>query len=756
MEKVRVYELAKELDVNSADMVKMLQKLGLDVKNHMSAIDGAIANQIRERTRILRERKESRAAAEASEETTPKDVTPQATAPAKSTAPETEEPEVAEVRVKPESPKKKKSVDLDEEIVKPKKPLKKVAPKGKRIELYDHDDDEIEYRLPKRRSRRSDTRKNKQQSQPTVATPVHKKVIIPLEATVKELAAVLGIQATVLIKKLMGLGIMASLNQVVDPEAAILVAEELGFEAEFEKSKDPEELYLQDPEDAPESLKPRPPVVTIMGHVDHGKTTLLDAIRESKVAATEAGGITQHIGAYQVKVRDQLITFLDTPGHEAFTAMRARGAQVTDIVVLVVAADDGVMPQTVEALNHAKAANVPIIVAINKMDKPTANPDRIKQELTEYNLIPEEWGGDTIYVPISALRKEGIDDILEMILLVAEMQEYKANPDRQARGVVIESRLDRGMGPLATVLIQKGTLRVGDVVVCGQTFGRIRAMTNYLGERIKEAGPSTPVQVLGLNDAPSAGDSFAVVDDEKIARTIAESRIEKSRQEQLHRSSALTLEDLYSRIKEGQVKNLNIVLKADVDGSVEALRTSLERLSNDEVKVQVIHSGVGGISESDVMLASASNAIIIGFNVRPEPTAKRTAEREKIDIRLYRIIYNAIDDVKAAIVGMLEPTYEEQVIGRAEVRQVIRVPKVGNICGSYVTDGKIARNAQVRVIRDNIVIQEDKIASLRRFKDDVREVDAGYECGIGLEKFQDIKEGDIIEAFVMKEVARSL
>ncbi len=750
MEKVRVYELAKELEVNSADMVKMLQKLGLDVKNHMSVIDGAIANQIRERTRVLRERKESRTTVETSAETTPhKDVTPQAATQAKPMT-----PPATEISTELESPKKKKVLS-DEDTAKPKKTPKKPGAKAKRPEVYVQDEEELDYKLSKRRSRRSDNRRSKQQSQP-VAVPVHKKVIIPQEATVKELAAEFGIQATVLIKKLMGLGIMAAVNQTVDPEAAMLVAEELGFEAEFEKSKDPEELYLQDQEDAPESLKPRPPVVTIMGHVDHGKTTLLDAIRESKVAASEAGGITQHIGAYQVKFKDQLVTFLDTPGHEAFTAMRARGAQVTDIVVLVVAADDGVMPQTVEALNHAKAAEVPIIVAINKMDRPTANPDRIKQELTEYNLIPEEWGGDTIFVPISALRREGIDDILEMILLVAEMQEYKANPDRLARGIVIESKLDKGMGPLATVLIQKGTLRVGDVAVCGETFGRIRAMSNYLGERIKEAGPATPVQILGLADAPSAGDSFAAVDDEKIARAIAESRSLKSRQEQLHRSSALTLEDLYTRIKEGQVKNLNIVLKADVDGSVEALKSSLERLSNEEVKVQVIHSGVGGISESDVMLATASDAIVIGFNVRPDPTAKRTAEREKVDIRLYRIIYTAIDDVKAAIVGMLEPTYEEAVLGRAEVRQVIRVPKFGNICGSYVLDGKIVRNAQARVIRDNIVIQEDKIASLKRFKDDVKEVDTGYECGIGLDKFQDIKEGDIIEAFVMKEVARTI
>ncbi|MBO8126388.1 MAG: translation initiation factor IF-2 [Firmicutes bacterium] len=751
MDKVRVYELAKELGVNSKDMVKMLQKLGLDVKNHMSAIDASIANQIRERVKVLRQRKQQEE--KKAEKHVEQQKQPEAKAPI-----DKQEASVEGSKPKKKKDKKRSPKDYADEE-KEAKGFKKVA--KRRDESFDDDDELFESRGGKSRPQKGSGQKQKgvgkNQKPASKPTPIaKKKVTIPLEATVKELAEEFGMPATELIKKLMNLGIMAAVNQTVDPEAALLIAEEMGLEASIEEPKDPETLYLADEEDPPESLKERPPVVTIMGHVDHGKTTLLDAIRESKVAAQEAGGITQHIGAYQVKFKDKTITFLDTPGHEAFTAMRARGAQVTDIVILVVAADDGVMPQTVEALNHAKAANVPIIVAINKIDKPNANPDRVKQELTEYGLIPEEWGGDTIFVPISALKKQGIDDILEMILLVAEMAELKANPDRLARGTVIESKLDRGMGPLATVLIKKGTLRVGDPVVVGETYGKVRAMTDYLGNRLKEAGPSDPVQILGLSDTPPAGESFAAVEDEKVARSIAESRRERARQEHLHRTTALTLEDLYDKIKEGQVKNLNIVLKADVDGSVEALRGSLERLSNEEVKVHVIHAGVGAITESDVMLATASDAIIIGFNVRPDSNAKRAAEREKVDIRLYRVIYNAIDDVKAAIAGMLEPTYEEVVLGRAEIRQVIRVPKVGNVAGSYVLEGKIIRNALARVIRDNIVIQEDKIASLRRFKDDVREVDSGYECGIGLEKFQDIKEGDIIEAFEMREVERTL
>ncbi len=581
------------------------------------------------------------------------------------------------------------------------------------------------------------------------------KITVGPEITVKELSALVGIEAGQIIKKLMLLGTMATVNQIIDGETAALVASEFGVEAEVQERKSLEEVYLaEDEQEEEKHLLPRPPVVTIMGHVDHGKTTLLDAIRETRVAASEAGGITQHIGAYQVELKGRKITFLDTPGHEAFTAMRARGAQVADIAVLVVAADDGVMPQTVEAINHAKAANVPIIVAINKIDKPNAQPDRVKQELTEYGLVAEEWGGDTIMVPCSALRKEGIDSLLEMILLVAELRELKANPNRKARGVVIEAQLDKGRGPVATVLVQKGTLQVGDSVVAGAVAGKVRAMVNDKGRNVKKAGPSMPVQVLGLSEVPQAGDPFAVLEEDKVARLIAAKRTETVRLEALAKPTRLSLEDLYSKIKQGEVRTLNLVLKADVQGSVEALKASLERLSTDEVRVSVMHSGVGAISESDVMLASASGAIIIGFNVRPDVNAKKVAEREGVDIRLYRIIYEALDEIKAATLGLLAPEFKESTLGRAEVRQVFRVPKVGTVAGCYVLEGKIARTAQARVLRDNVVIYEGRLESLRRFKDDVREVAAGYECGIGLEKFQDVKEGDIIEAFEMVEVKR--
>ncbi len=577
---------------------------------------------------------------------------------------------------------------------------------------------------------------------------------MPPQLTVKELAGKLGVDGATLIKKFMTLGMLVTINQSVEGAAAQLVAEDLGFEVSIEVPKNLEELYLADADDEAASLKERPPVVTVMGHVDHGKTTLLDAIRETKVAAGEAGGITQHIGAYQVEIKGKKITFLDTPGHAAFTAMRARGAQVTDIAILVVAADDGVMPQTVEAINHAKAANVPIIVAVNKIDKPNANPDRVKQELTEYGLLAEDWGGDTICVPVSALRKEGIDDLLENVLLVAEMRELKANQERNARGFVIESELDKGRGPVATVLVQKGTLRIGDSIVAGTVAGRVRAMTNDKGKSVKKAGPSMPVEVVGLADVPQAGDVFVVTDEEKAARLVAESRKEKQREEMLKKTSRVSLDDLFSRIKEGEVKVLGIVLKADVHGSAEAMKQSLTQLTNDEVRVNVIHAGVGAITESDVMLAAASNAIIIGFNVRPDVVAKRIAEREQVDIRTYRIIYEAIDDVKAAMTGMLEPEFKEAVLGRAEVRATFRVPKVGVVAGSYVIDGKITRSASVRVLRDNVVVHEGGIESLKRFKDDVREVSEGFECGIGLANFNDIKEGDVIEAYVMEEVKR--
>jgi translation initiation factor IF-2 len=551
----------------------------------------------------------------------------------------------------------------------------------------------------------------------------------------------------------MKIGVMASLTQTVDYDTAAAIAQRFGVEAEPELDL-AEEIFAPVEQD-PARLVPRPPVVTIMGHVDHGKTTLLDSIRETKVTATEAGGITQHIGAYQIEYNGKLITFLDTPGHEAFTAIRARGARVTDIAVLVVAANDGVMPQTVEAINHAKAAEVPIIVAINKMDLAAANPDRVKQELTEHGLVVEEWGGDTIAVPISALRGEGIEDLLEMILLVAEVEDVKADPDCPARGTVIDAKLDRGRGPVATVLISQGTLRVGDAFVVGNYCGRVRALINDQGEQIKEATPSTPVEVLGISDVPQAGDAFVVVKDEQTARQVAGIQQQKQREKELSRTTRVTLDDLYRKIQEGEVKELNLVIKADVQGSAEAVRSALEKLSTDEVRVNVIHQAVGAISESDVLLATASNAVIIGFNVRPEPNARKAAERDGVDIRVYRVIYNLLDDVKAAMEGLLDPEFKEEVLGRAEVRQTFKVPG-GVVAGCYVLDGKITRAAEVRVLRDNVIVHEGKIASLRRFKDDVREVAHGYECGIGLERFNDIKEGDVLEAFIMVKVERSL
>ncbi len=571
--------------------------------------------------------------------------------------------------------------------------------------------------------------------------------------TVKDLTERIGKPAGEIIKKLLLLGIMATINNELDFDTAQLVCNEFGVELEMKLDKTAEDtLQEEDFADDEADLRPRAPVVTIMGHVDHGKTSLLDYIRKTKVTASEAGGITQHIGAYTVKVNDQKITFLDTPGHEAFTAMRARGAQATDIAVLVVAADDGVMPQTIEAINHAKAADVPVIVAINKMDKPEANAERIRQELTEYNLVAEEWGGDTIMVPVSALTGENVDQLLEMILLVAEMQNYRANPNRKARGIIIEARLDKNRGPVATVLIKNGTLRVSDTIVAGTSYGRVRAMVNDRGERVKEAGPSEPVEVVGFNDVPDAGDVMSAVDDDRLSRQVAEERKDKLRAALIKSKTQTTLDDLFSQISAGQVKELNLIIKADVQGSVEAVKQSLEKLSNDEVRVRAIHGGVGAITETDIMLASASNAIVIGFNVRHDNAVREIAEREKVDVRLYRVIYNAIEDVQNAMKGLLAPKFKEVILGRAEVRQTFRVTGVGLVAGSYVLDGKIVRNAQARVLRDNVVVQEDKIDSLRRFKDDAREVAAGYECGIGLEKFADIKEGDVIECFEMEQI----
>ncbi|MDL2248793.1 translation initiation factor IF-2, partial [Tyzzerella sp. OttesenSCG-928-J15] len=581
-------------------------------------------------------------------------------------------------------------------------------------------------------------------------------ITIGKNITVKELADKLGKPTAEIIKPLMKIGIMANINQEIDFYTASNIAS--GFDVLVEEADEIdilEEAFSEDEADDESAMAERPPVVVVMGHVDHGKTSLLDSIRQSRVTATEAGGITQHIGAYTVEINNKPITFLDTPGHEAFTAMRMRGAQVTDIAILVVAADDGVMPQTIEAINHAKAANVEIIVAINKIDKPSANPDRVKQELTEYGILTEDWGGETICVPVSALQKTGIDQLLEMILLAAEMRELKANPKKRAKGTVIESQLDKGRGPVATVLVQEGTLYVGDPIVVGGAHGRIRAMINDKGEKVKKAGPSMPVEVLGLNEVPMAGDVFYIADNERQARQVAESVVAQGREDMIKSTpQKVSLDDLFSQIQAGNVKDLNIVIKADVAGSVEAVKNSLERLSNEEVRIRTIHGGVGAITESDVMLASASNAIIIGFNVRPESAAQSVAAQEKVDVRLYRVIYNAIEDITAAMKGMLDPEFVEKVTGHAEIRQIFKASGIGNIAGSYITDGKITRNSKVRLIRDGAIIFEGELAALKRFKDDVKEVNAGYECGLTFTNFNDIKEGDKVEAYVMEEVAR--
>ncbi|GMQ56954.1 translation initiation factor IF-2 [Vallitalea sediminicola] len=580
-------------------------------------------------------------------------------------------------------------------------------------------------------------------------------ILIPTNITVKDLAEKLDKQSSDIVKSLMLKGIMATANQEIDFETASSVALEFNVITQEEEEIDiVDEFFAEEPDDE-KDLVTRSPIVVVMGHVDHGKTSLLDAIRESNVTSREAGGITQHIGASVVTINNNDITFLDTPGHEAFTAMRLRGAMATDIAILVVAADDGVMPQTVEAINHAKAANVQIIVAINKIDKPGANQDRVKQELVEYGLVAEDWGGDTICVPVSAVEKTGLDQLLEMILLVAEMEELKANPNRKASGTIVEAQLDKGRGPVATVLIQNGTIKVSDAIIAGTAYGKIRAMIDDKGRRVKQAGPSTPVEILGLSEVPVAGDAFYTAKNEREARHVAEKVIRRDREKLIQNTpQKVTLDDLFSQIQAGNMKELNIVVKADVQGSVEAVKQSLVKLSNEEVMIKVIHGGVGAINESDVMLASASNAIIIGFNVRPEASAKAVSESEQIDVRLYRVIYNAIEDIEAAMKGMLDPEYREKVIGHAEVRQTFKVSSVGTIAGSYVQDGKFTRNAKVRLVRDGIVVYEGELESLKRFKDDVKEVNSGYECGIMLNKFNDLKEGDIVEAYVMEEIPR--
>ncbi len=602
--------------------------------------------------------------------------------------------------------------------------------------------------------RRQEERNRMQKLQLEIAKKQQLKVEIPDEISVGELASRMKKTASEVIKQLFKLGVFASVSDVIDYDTAALVAMELGCKVEKEVIVTVEERLIDDHEDKPEDLLPRAPVVVVMGHVDHGKTSLLDYIRHANVVSGEAGGITQHIGAYTVEINGSPITFLDTPGHEAFTSMRARGAMVTDIAILVVAADDGIMPQTIESINHAKAANIPVVVAINKMDTVGANPDRIKQQLTEYDLVPEEWGGDTIVCPISAKTGMGIENLLENLVVLAEVQELKANPNRAAKGTVIEARLDKGRGPIMTVLVQNGTLKAGDIIIAGTAVGRVRTMINDKGQRVTEAGPSTPVEISGLSEVPSAGDVFNAVADERMARELAEERRVQQMNNSMGGTKKVSLEDIFSQIKSGEMKTLNIIVKADVQGSAEAVKSSLEKISNDEVRVKVIHSAVGAINESDVMLAATSGAIIVGFNVRPDNAARDSAARSNVDMRMYRVIYDCINEIEAAMKGMLAPQFKEVIIGHAEVRETYKVSKVGTVCGCYCTDGKIQRGCEVRVLRDNIVIHEGELASLRRFKDDVKEVASGYECGMQVEKFNDIKIGDVIECFVMEQINR--
>ncbi|HHX59626.1 MAG TPA: translation initiation factor IF-2 [Epulopiscium sp.] len=688
MSKVRVYELAKQLEISSKEVIEKLKSYDVNVHSHMSTLEAEQADL------IIKHYSKDQVTNNKISKDEPKNMTNKTNVTPKTQIEEPIEEVIEEV--------------IEEELVE---------------EIEDEEDFVV--------------------------------VEIPASIAVKDLAEKLSTTAVVLITSLMDKGIMATINQEIDFETASILAGELDILLELEETVDLlEEIFTQEPEKE-EDLVSRPPVVVVMGHVDHGKTSLLDALRSSKVTEKEAGGITQHIGASTIPVGDQIVTFLDTPGHEAFTAMRMRGAQVTDIAILVVASDDGVMPQTVEAINHAKAAGIQIIVAINKMDKASANPDRVKQELADHGLLVEEWGGETICVPVSALTGDGLDTLLEMILLVAEMNEYKANPNKKARGTIIESELDKGRGPVATVLVQEGTLKVGDPIVAGLAYGRIRAMIDDKGKSVKKATPSMPVEVLGLSEVPIAGDMFYVAASDKQARQVAEKvKAQGRNQLMVQTPSKVSLDDLFTQIQAGKVKDLNIIVKADVQGSVEAVRQSLEKLSNEEVRIRIIHGGVGAVTESDVILASASNAIIIGFNVRPDSGARSVADHEEVDVRLYRVIYNAIEDIEAAMKGMLDPEYKEKVIGHVEVRQTFKISSMGTIAGSHVIDGKITRHSQVRIVRDGIVVYEGNLTSLKRFKDDAKEVNTGYECGLMFERFNDVKEGDVVEAFIMEEIPR--
>lgn len=744
---MRIYELAKELKMNSKDLVKLAeQELGITIKNHMSSISDLEVIRLKKALNIINNNKKTKMSKEAK-------------------AIIVDDEPLVDEHIDMKQAKLKK---VDKNLI---TPAKKQHIQSKPTNKSTGESDKNKNNSSNANNRNKNSNKNFNKNRPKNKQP--QKPVEPEEKkqqpkikniemedtiVVREFADKLNVPVNVVISKLILLGIMANMNQEIDFDTAQLIGEELGAKVSkievVDELQNLEESLMKEDFDDENELQPRPPIVTVMGHVDHGKTSLLDAIRNTAVTEQEAGGITQHIGASQVEINGKKITFLDTPGHEAFTAMRARGAKVTDIAIIVVAADDGVMPQTIEAINHSKAAGVPIIVAVNKIDKPAANMDRVKQELSEQGVISEDWGGDTIFVPVSAKKHMGIENLLEMILLVAEVQELKANPNRTAKGTIIEAKLDKGRGPVATVLVEKGTLNKGDVVLVGSVHGKIRAMFNSKGKKINQAGPSVPVEILGLNETPQAGDILVVMENEKDAKNIAEKRKDKKHKESMNATSKVSLDDLFEKIQKGEVKDLNIIIKADVSGSIEAVKQSLQKLSMDEVKVNPIHGGVGGINENDVMLASASNAIVIGFNVRPSIAAMELAKKENVDIRTYNIIYQAIEDIQQAVKGMLTPVYKEVVMGRAEVRQTFKVPNVGIVAGVYVTSGKITRKSKVRLLRNDIVIHEGDISSLKRFKDDVSELNTGFEGGVGIEKYNDIKEGDSFEAYIMEEIKR--
>lgn len=781
MAKIRVHALAKELGISSSDLLKILEKINIQAKSNLSSLDEEEVSKVKQAVKSGKQ--------PAKAEATKAKKSPAKNSQAKKTIDQSKEKKEKSSHHQ-NTPKKQKNVnsktsgdgknkkesrkgpqnthqrnEVKNKSIDNKKQDKatqsnKKANKNDKQSTGDAKNTNDQRRKKRKPHRTGKTAREKQkQKEKELREKENTEIKIQVPISVKDFAEETKTPVAQVITKLMGLGLMMTQNESLDEDLVILLGDELGKEIIIEEPEEVEsieESYNLDYEDNPNFLKSRPPVVTVMGHVDHGKTSLLDVIKQSRVTEGEAGGITQHIGAYMVNVDNKKVTFLDTPGHEAFTAMRLRGAQSTDIAILVVAADDGVMPQTVEAINHARAANVPIIVAITKIDKDTANPERVYQELSEYELIPEAWGGDTIMVPVSSKTKEGIQELLEMVLLVAEMQELKANPNRRAVGTVVEAQLDKGKGPMATILVQKGTLRFGDSIVSGQAHGRIRAMTDDKHRNVKKAGPSTPVVVLGLNEVPNAGDQIYAVEDDKLAREIAEKNIAQNREEKLTNSNKVSLDNLFDRIKEGELKDLNIIVKADVKGSVEAVCQSLLKLSNEEVKINIIHQGAGGINEGDINLASASDALVIGFNVRPNINALDLAKEEEVDVRTYRVIYDIINDVKAAVSGMLDPDIVEEVTGRAEVRQTFKLPGRVIVAGIYVVKGKMVRNGRVKILRDDIVIHEGDIASLKRFKDDAKEIATGFEGGLGIENFNDIKEGDVLECYILKEIKKEL